>query len=195
VAVREQLAGSAVGQSLQVLGVASALHRDLRGGGLDLAEVIGRQLRVDGADVLVETLQPAGAGDRDDPGLLGERPRQGDLRGGGVLACGDRAEQVDQGLVRLAGLGGEAGDGGADVGAVERRGLVDLPGAEALAERTDGTKPISSSSRRGRPPIAEAGSGGMDGGAGRRRHPERGADSKQPFLVSVGRTAVAIIAP
>ena len=118
-----------------MLGVAGALHRDLRGGGLDLAEVVGRQLDVDCADVLVEALQSSGAGDRDDPGLLGEQPGQRDLRGCGVLACGDRAEQVDQGLVRLSSLRREAGDDVAEVGAVERRVLGNRAREEALAQR------------------------------------------------------------
>jgi hypothetical protein len=49
-----------------------------------------------------------------------------------VLACGDAAEQVDQGLVGAARLRGEPGDGGADVGAVEGGALVDRSREEAL---------------------------------------------------------------
>jgi hypothetical protein len=62
----------AAGQPFEMLGVAGALRRDLRGGVLDLAEITGHQLKVGGADVLVEALQPPGAGNGDDPGLLGE---------------------------------------------------------------------------------------------------------------------------
>jgi hypothetical protein len=40
-----RLLPSATDQSLQVLWVASALCRDLRGGGLDLVEVVGREIR------------------------------------------------------------------------------------------------------------------------------------------------------
>ena len=51
--------------------------------------------------------------------------------------CCDLAEQIDQRLVRLAGLRREARDGAAEVGAVERRVLVDLAGEEALAQRAE----------------------------------------------------------
>ena len=45
---------------------------------------------------------------------------------------------ADQGLVGLTGLGGEAGDGAANVGAVEGRRRADLAGEEPLAERAEG---------------------------------------------------------
>ena len=48
------------------------------------------------------------------------------------------AEQIDQRLIRLPGLGREARERVAEVGAVERRVLVDLPGEEALPERAEG---------------------------------------------------------
>ena len=57
------------------------------------------------------------------------------------VAClrgGDLAEQIDQGLVRLARLRREARDDVAEVAAVERRVLVDRAGEEALAERAEG---------------------------------------------------------
>ena len=52
--------------------------------------------------------------------------------------CRDPAQQVDQGLVRLPGLRREARERVAEVGAVERRVLVDLAGEEALAQRAEG---------------------------------------------------------
>src|SRR5919199_3147558 len=57
------LARSAIGQSLQVFRVPGPLHRDLGGGALDVAEIVRRELDVDYADVLLQALQPAGAGD------------------------------------------------------------------------------------------------------------------------------------
>ena len=62
-----------VGHPFGGLAVAAALHFDLRGGVLDLGELVGRQLDVGSADVLPQAVQLAGAGDRDDPGLLGSR--------------------------------------------------------------------------------------------------------------------------
>ena len=54
-----------------------------------------------------------------DPRLLGEQPGQGDLADGGVLALGDRGDEVDEGEVGLEGLALEAGQGGADVSLAE----------------------------------------------------------------------------
>jgi hypothetical protein len=54
-------------------------------------------------------------------------------------ACaGDAADQFDQGLVRLAGLHGKTSDRVAEIAAVEGSVLVDLPGQESLAQRTEG---------------------------------------------------------
>ena len=50
------------------------------------------------------------------------------------------AEQIDQGLVRLPGLRREAREDVAEVGAVERRVLVDLAREEALAQRAVGNE-------------------------------------------------------
>jgi hypothetical protein len=58
---------SATSQSLQVFGVSGPLHRDLRGGALDVAEIVRRELDGNCADVLVQALQLAGAGDGNNP--------------------------------------------------------------------------------------------------------------------------------
>src|SRR4029453_2898471 len=55
----------AVDESLEMLGVAGSLHLDLGGSTLDLAQVVGGQLDGGCAEVLVQTLHSAGAGDRD----------------------------------------------------------------------------------------------------------------------------------
>ena len=96
--------------------------RDPRGGVVDVAQILGRQL-----DGRPRRCSPpavpasARAGDGHDPRLLGQQPGERDLRRRRVLPLGDRAEQIDQGLVRLPRLRREAGDGAADVAAVERR--------------------------------------------------------------------------
>src|SRR5438270_8614 len=56
--------GLAVGLLLQVFGVTTALHGDLRCGALYGAEIVRCELDRNGADVLVQALQPAGARDR-----------------------------------------------------------------------------------------------------------------------------------
>ena len=48
---------SATGHLLQLLGVAGPLHRDLGGRGLDLAEVVGRQLDVGRPEVLLQAVR------------------------------------------------------------------------------------------------------------------------------------------
>ena len=125
---------------LELFGIASPLHRDLGGGALDLAEIVGRQFDGSRADVLLQAMQLRGAGDRHDPRLLRQQPGERDLGGRRLLPCGDLAEQIDQGLVRLPGLRREAGDDVAEVGAVERRVLVDLAREEALAQRAEGNE-------------------------------------------------------
>ena len=86
----------------------------------------------------LEAGELGGAGDGDDlaaaAGVLGEEPGECDLGGGGVLVAGDGFEQVDEGAVGLHGVGGEAGEGAAEVVAGERCGLVDFACEEAFAE-------------------------------------------------------------
>src|ERR1700754_1197875 len=77
------------------------------------------------------------AGDRNNPGLLRQKPRERYLCGRRSLLLRYLAEQIDHGLIRLACLGREAWDDVAKVRAVERRVLVNLPREEALAERAE----------------------------------------------------------
>jgi len=77
--------GSAVDQSLEVLGVAGSLDLDPVGGALDLAEVVGGQRDGGCSEVLFQAFYSTGARDRHDPGLLGEQPGQRDLGRRGVL--------------------------------------------------------------------------------------------------------------
>ena len=77
------------------------MHRDLRGGAFDVAQVLRRELDGHRPDVLVQALKPARAGDGHNPRLLGQQPRERDLRGRGLLALRDAAEQIDQKLAQL----------------------------------------------------------------------------------------------
>ena len=116
-------------------GVASPCTVILRGGGVDVTEIVRRKFDGDRPDVLLQAMQLRGAWNRDDPRLLSEQPRQRDLGGCRLLPFCDAAEQIDQRLVRLEGLRREAREGAAEVGAVECRVLVDLAREEALAQR------------------------------------------------------------
>src|ERR1035441_4653640 len=107
---------SAADQLLKVFGVPGTLCRDLRGSALDLAKIAGRELEVDGSDILVETLELPGAGNRDDPQLLGEQPGERDPGGRRLLPFRHPAKHVDEGHVRLSRLGREARDDIAEIG-------------------------------------------------------------------------------
>ena len=101
-------------------------------------KVVRIQLDVCCCDVFLQPLELRRAGDRHDPRLLGEQPGDCDLCRRRTLPLCDAAEQIDECQVRFPRLGIEAGDGVAEVVAVERRAFVDLPGQEALAERAEG---------------------------------------------------------
>jgi hypothetical protein len=131
---------SAAHHLLQLFGVSRALHGDFGGRGLDVAEIIGRKLDGCRFDVFLEPVKFRGAGDRNDPRLLGDEPRKRDLGRCRLLAPADAAEQVDQRLIGFAGFRREAGERRAKVGAGECRVFVDFSGEEALAERAVGNE-------------------------------------------------------
>src|SRR5271170_4494666 len=140
---------SATRQSLQVFRVPRPLHGDLRGGALDLAQILRRELDGERADVFLQTDQLRGAWDRYDPRLLSKQPGERNLSRRRLLPFGDVADQIDQGLVSLERLGGEARQPASEVVALEGRFLIHRAGQVALAERAVGTKPIPSSSSTG----------------------------------------------
>jgi len=70
----------------------------------DLLQVLGGELDVDCAGVLVQALDLRGSGDRRDPGVLGQQPGQRYLRCGGALVRGDCRQLFDESLVGGAGL-------------------------------------------------------------------------------------------
>src|SRR5579885_165510 len=119
-----------------MLRVARTLHLDLRGGVLDLAQILGAQLHARRTQILFEALQLGRAGNRHDPRLLRQQPGQRDLGRRRALALRDSAQQLDQSLVRLARLGRKAGQAVAEVVLAELRVLIDGAGEKASAERT-----------------------------------------------------------
>src|ERR1051325_11427672 len=62
--------GSQAGHSLDVFGVSSPLHVDLRGGAVNLAQVVGRKLDFNRADVLLHAAQLRRTRNRSYPRLL-----------------------------------------------------------------------------------------------------------------------------
>src|SRR5271170_6610038 len=126
---------SATRQSLQVFRVPRPLHGDLRGGALDLAQILRRELDGERADVFLQTDQLRGAWDRYDPRLLSKQPGERNLSRRRLLPFGDVADQIDQGLVSLERLGGEARQPASEVVALEGRFLIHRAGQVALAER------------------------------------------------------------
>src|SRR3954447_25904512 len=87
---------------LQVGRIAVALHCDVGQGSFDLAQIVRAQLDGCPADILLETVQLGGPGDRHDPGLPGEHPGERDLCRRRVLARRDLSQHVGQALVGLA---------------------------------------------------------------------------------------------
>src|SRR6266853_1382322 len=130
----------AIDHSLPGLGVPCAPERDRRGGILDITEVTGRQLDRRRPDVFFESLDLPSPRDRNDPRLLSQQPRQCNLRRSRFLALGDSRENINDSLIRRAVLGCEAWDRVTEVGAVERRRLVDPAREEAFPQRTEGNE-------------------------------------------------------
>src|SRR5882672_10313784 len=91
-------APSATRHPLQVFRVPSPLDSDLRSSGLDVTQIVGRQFDGGRCDVLLQSPELRGAGDWHNPWLLGQQPRERDLRRCRLLPFSDRAEQIDQAL-------------------------------------------------------------------------------------------------
>src|SRR5258706_6893428 len=118
------------------LRVAITLYGDLGNGILDVPEVISRELDGCRVDVLPETVERGGAGDRNDPWLLRQEPGERDLRRRRALSAPDLFQKVDHGSVRAASLLREPRHSAATVIAAECRGVVDFAGEETPSERT-----------------------------------------------------------
>ena len=82
-------------------------------------------------------MQFRGAGNWNDPRLLRQQPRKGDLSGRCVLPFRDSTEQIDQSLICFSSFRRESRDDVAEVGAFKFGALVDFPGEEAFAQRAE----------------------------------------------------------
>jgi hypothetical protein len=128
---------------------------DLGGGVRDLADVFVAEFDVGCCDVLLEPGELAGAGDGHDPWFLGEEP--GDRDGwGGVMLLSDPGEQIDEWLVGLPVLLGEAGEPAPDVTLPNAASALTLPVRKPWPRGLQGTNPMPSSSQTGR--ISDSGS-------------------------------------
>src|SRR5207249_2644872 len=95
------------------------------------------QFKCRGSDVLLEPVHSCGTWNGNDPWLLRQQPRERDLRGCRLLAFCELRQPLDKREICLAVLRRETRDNVAEIGAVERRVLVDLPREEALAQRAE----------------------------------------------------------
>src|SRR5262245_26626812 len=94
-----------------------------RGGGdglLDVREVRRRQCRLEGAEGFIELLLRPRSDDGDDALALGQNPGDRELRCGDSLLGRDLLQRVDEPLVLLAVVAGEAGHVGAEVALTRR---------------------------------------------------------------------------
>ena len=90
-------------------------------------------MNVSGAKVLFQTAQLRCSGNRYDPRLLREQPRESDLRWRRLLFFRESCDHINQTLILLAVLLTELWDGVPEIGTVELRVGIDLSRQEALA--------------------------------------------------------------
>src|SRR5487761_47634 len=120
---RERNKDLATDELLELFRVARTLNCHPRERAVDFAEVIGAQLDIGRAGVFFEAIEPDRPGYRNDPGLLGEHPGEGDLRTRDALAACNLSDQLDHGLVGLSRFRGEPRHDVAEIRAVEFRVL------------------------------------------------------------------------
>src|ERR1017187_8592850 len=83
----------AAGHLLDVFGISSALHSDLRGGAVDVTEIVRGKFDGRCSDVLLEARQFRGAWDGNNPRPLGKEPRDRNLSMCRLQPFSDVAEQ------------------------------------------------------------------------------------------------------
>jgi hypothetical protein len=125
---------SAVCHSLQLFGIASSLHGDLRCSTLDLVDILRAQIDVGCTDVLLHASQLRGAGNWNNPGLLSQQPRERDSSRCRLLTFCDSGDQLDQRLICFPRLRQKAGDTVSQICAGEYRFLVDCSGEETFSQ-------------------------------------------------------------
>jgi len=94
----------AIYETLKVSRISVSLNIDCGNGISDSREIVRRQFHVCAAKILFETVQLGGSGNRYDPRLLREQPRQRNLCFGRLLLVCNPAELIHQGLIGLSGI-------------------------------------------------------------------------------------------
>src|SRR6266496_509649 len=79
--------------------------------------------------------------DRNNPRLLGKQPSERYLSRSCPLSCCDRAQQINQRLIRFSSFWGKARDDVAEIVAIELRIFVDLASEKAPTKRTKWNEP------------------------------------------------------
>src|SRR6266700_7620405 len=98
-------------------------------------EIVGRESDDNGSDVLLQSLQLAGAWDGNDPRLLGQQPGERDLSRCCSLLFSDPGKQINDRPVGFARLRRIAREAAADINTGEGRVFVDLSREIAPAQR------------------------------------------------------------
>jgi hypothetical protein len=119
-------------------GIAIPLHLDVRTGQRRSRRDSRVERDFSGAKILFEPVKICRAGDRNNPGFLDEQPGERDLRAGHLFACGDPAQEIDEGVVRPARLFREARHDVAEIVLPEPGLVADCAGQKNLSERAEG---------------------------------------------------------
>jgi hypothetical protein len=130
-------------------GVLSTCSRSHSIASMVAAAAIVSLLECSRADVLLQTVQLRGTRNRDDPPLLREQPRKGDLRRRRLLARCDLGEHVDERLIRLRASGVKRGIALRKSVASNFVASLIAPVRNPLPSGLNGTNPMPSSSSVG----------------------------------------------
>src|SRR6266516_6659453 len=120
--------------------IASSLHRGLGKGAVNLAKIVATQLDVSRAKILFQTMQFRGARYGHNPRLLGEQPRERDLRRRLLLLLCNLTKHINQSLIGFPSFGRKARENVTKIRTVERGMFVDLAGEETSAQRAKGNE-------------------------------------------------------
>src|SRR5690348_16034348 len=104
-------------------------------------KIVGGQLDCNRSDVFFEAMQLRRARDWHNPRLLRKQPGECDLSRRRVLLLCDRAEQIDERLIRFPVLRRKARDAVPEIGAIEPCILADRSRQEAFAKRAEWNEP------------------------------------------------------
>ena len=127
----------AINHLLRTLGIAGTLHRDRRGSLVEAIQIVWCEFHCGCAKVLFQAVQLRGAGNRHDPGLLRQNPRERDLSRSRILLLGKTADQIYERLVRLAIFLIETRHSVAEVARIKLCLFCDFAREESLAERAE----------------------------------------------------------